>query len=1178
MKNKKLKNRYNKKARLLASKFKGNDINEVEIENLDTKNGYDDANCFALPNKHRKCKDAKKQHLQQDATPQPLSNRKRKILKKILDRKSRKQDRKEVLEKLRKHKLSDDNRDNIIPIAELGNYLKSIKKPKKVRLNVDFELDSKLDLVKLDEPTKNNISQITGQSKLINVNETISSTSEDHCVYVKKPTSGYIKNQVECIDDKTRNSDQRFIVTPQQPLRNENNEHYWTSSNDFYVSDASDVELNVESVQTIESDQVAHATQENNLAACQSDTNQKILSKDANKDGSFDICTKRYILVERPKEIQISRSKLPIINEEHTIMEAVHDHDIVLVCGQTGSGKTTQVPQFLYEYGFTLSGKKIGITEPRRTAARQMSFKVADELCLPKTQVSFQTRFGGNVSEDTIIKFMTDGILLREIYTDRNLSNYSAIILDEAHERSIFSDILIGLLTKIVDTRRNSDDGHLKVIIMSATLEHANFTENKLLFPDHIPPVISVDSRQFPVEIRFLSTTPDDYVESCFNVVQQIHCTEPEGGILVFVTGKLHISQLCAKLRTAFPKQRENINHNGNKDNNAPSQLNPKALNNEVLKLKDLPIEPTNLQNELHPLRHNDDDDELSNWKSIEDQPLHILPLHATLKDSEQQRVFKPVPEGCRLCVISTNVSEVSLTIPNIKYVVDSGKVKTRIYNRLAGYSKFNVQWISKASAEQRAGRAGRTCNGICFRLYSSVVFNDQFPDHPIPEIQRIPLEEVVMQMKSMNLDIDIHKFPYPTPPPEDSLKAAERLLIMLNLIEVDNQCNASLTKLGRIVSRYPLNPRHGKMLVIAKHFGVFDYALLLASVMTVSDYFLQGSVDIREQEGIITKSFGELRRNWLGKNSSYLPLGDFMLLMIAQETYERIDSVDKKRKFCESYGIRMAAAEDAVKLRRQLRRISLQLFENEVVENNEKCSLSPINEEQSMDLRKSILCGMIDKLARKNPDVVKQNDKLKKNSYLLVSNDRPAWIHSSSSLHEDLPEYIIYQDLIENDDCLFMHEICVIDPKWIPVFAQRLCTFDDPSNICYDECSGRVVCTRDSCFVPGRWSIPNVDTPYPVDDNRIYKHFASFILDGQMFPKLAKFKSKLLTTPCIVSKNVSRGEDHDNAKIGFIDDVGDSNYVFINYRKVDNHGKAEVEFIGDIVESDDDLIDYERN
>lgn len=258
-----------------------------------------------------------------------------------------------------------------------------------------------------------------------------------------------------------------------------------------------------------------------------------------------------YIHVERSASIQIARLKLPILAEEQIIMETISENSVIILAGETGSGKTTQIPQFLYEAGFAENGMQIAITEPRRVAAIAMSKRVGYEMGLNTDIVSYLIRFEGNCTDKTKLKFMTDGVLLKEIETDFLLNKYSVVILDEAHERSAYTDILVGLLSRIV-LLRNKRKNPLKLIIMSATLRVEDFTGNRKLFKIP-PPVIKVDARQFPVTIHFNKVTKDDYVNEAYLKAIKIHTKLPEGGILMFLTGQQEVKHLVKKLRKQFP-------------------------------------------------------------------------------------------------------------------------------------------------------------------------------------------------------------------------------------------------------------------------------------------------------------------------------------------------------------------------------------------------------------------------------------------------------------------------------------------------------------------------------------------------------------------------------------------------------------------------------------------------
>lgn len=549
--------------------------------------------------------------------------------------------------------------------------------------------------------------------------------------------------------------------------------------------------------------------------------------------------------VKRSPEIQEARLKLPIVAEEQKIMEAVYNNSTVVIWGATGSGKTTQVPQFLYEGGFGNSQSQmpgmIGMTQPRRVAAVSMAKRVSEELGELSGKVSYQIRFESSVSNKTAIKFMTDGILIREIANDFALLKYSAVIIDEAHERSVNTDILIGMVSRIVDLRTSmsKDDPNitpLKLIIMSATLRIADFMDNPILFRSGPPPLLQAEGRQYPVTIHFARRTQRDYIEEVFQKVSRGHKKLPPGGMLVFLTGQNEITTLAKKLRASFTsRQAAQVSH-------------PKvriAANEAPLEVEDLDLEDVSSNNDRSGDHFDDSNDGFQDEEDkdkefdVGEPPMttsdvHVLPLYSQLQTQDQLRVFEPPPEGSRLIVLATNVAETSITIPGIRYVFDCGRAKERKYNQSTGVQSFEIGWISKASASQRAGRAGRTGPGHCYRLYSSAVFERDFVEHAQPEILRMPVEGVVLQLKSMELQ-HVVNFPFPTPPDRQSLAKAERLLTYLGAISRDGK----ITPIGRGLSIYPLSPRYSKMLVIGHQHYCMAYTIAMVAALTVQDIFI---------------------------------------------------------------------------------------------------------------------------------------------------------------------------------------------------------------------------------------------------------------------------------------------------------------------------------------------------
>jgi len=556
---------------------------------------------------------------------------------------------------------------------------------------------------------------------------------------------------------------------------------------------------------------------------------------------------KHIVPVTRDPDVQEARSALPVVAEEQKIMEAIYNNDCIIIWGATGSGKTTQVPQFLFEAGYgNPDGSTpgiIGVTQPRRVAAVSMAKRVATELGQHGDKVAHQIRFDSNVSSKTAIKFMTDGVLLREVSQDFMLSKYSAIVLDEAHERSVNTDLLIGMLCRIVEMRaeqaKKSKAKHkpLKLIIMSATLRTADLTQNKSLFRVSPPPIVQAEGRQYSVTTHFTRRTERDYLEETFKKVSRGHKKLPPGGMLVFLTGQNEINALAKRLKASFEA----------------TEPSTKSYSNIRISAADAPVEDEDgeLGGRESAARYadgdEDSDDEIhgvdndEEFNIGEDPPemlkIHVLPLYSQLPTEQQMRVFQTPPEGSRLIVLATNVAETSLTIPGIRYVFDCGRAKERQYDLNTGVQTFEVGWISKASASQRAGRAGRTGPGHCYRLYSSAVYERDFAEFAEPEITRTPIEGVVLQLKSMGIP-KVTAFPFPTPPDRESLLKAEKLLEYLGALSQDGKVTPS----GQQLSLYPLSPRLSRMLCLAQHHGVVAHVVALVSALAVRDLLVSNS------------------------------------------------------------------------------------------------------------------------------------------------------------------------------------------------------------------------------------------------------------------------------------------------------------------------------------------------
>ncbi|CAF3528856.1 unnamed protein product [Rotaria socialis] len=828
------------------------------------------------------------------------------------------------------------------------------------------------------------------------------------------------------------------------------------------------------------------------------------------------------VQVDRSEEMQALRSQLPIITEEQAIMEAIHDNLVVLICGETGSGKTTQLPQFLYEAGYTLDGKMIGITEPRRVAAISMAIRVAQELNLTNEQVSYQIRYEGTFKQDTTrIKFMTDGVLLKEVQNDFLLTKYSCILIDEAHERSVATDVLIGLLSRIVPIRCRRNDP-LRLVIMSATMRIEEFVSNRHLFKLK-PKIINIDARQFPVTIHFNKKTPKNYINEAFKKVCKIHRQLPSGGILVFVTGQQEVQTLCHQLRKKFPMTTQTEDDDEPQFKTKKFRKEKKTTNDNKTPLDIIDEEELeHLQSDIDEDEEkeqeqeeectitSDLDDEDTNVKGISFEPLYVLPIYAILSSEKQARVFEPPPPGTRLCVVATNVAETSITISNVKYIVDCGKVKTKYYDKLTGVSTFRIEWTSKASASQRTGRAGRTAPGHCYRLYSSAIYNDSFAEYTAPEIVRKPVEDLVLQLKTLNID-RLANFPFPTSPDLKAINVAEQLLVQLNALDSKSPTK-TITELGRRMSAFPINPRYSKMLVIAQeNKDILPYVLALVAALSVNEVLTSGLVKIQKDSQELCINLDDVRRQWIGQGETLL-FGDMMVLLKAVGALDHQNSKNDL-SICTRYGLRPKAMAEIRKIRRQLTQIVKSILPETATVLDAR--LLPPSEQQICLLRKVLAAGMVDRLAKKIEGSVVINGHKANNAYQTLLLEEPVFIHPSSVLANDSPLFVCYQELHETSR-IFIKDICAIQMDWIVQLNPHLCSFgpieEEPSPR-YDETQDKLLCHRKATIGQRvSWSLGTpVETIFSNNTVDRYRWFAKFFLDGIICPRLLQFRPALL-------------------------------------------------------------------
>ena len=780
----------------------------------------------------------------------------------------------------------------------------------------------------------------------------------------------------------------------------------------------------------------------------------------------------------------------------------------------------------------------IGITQPRRVAAISMAERVSFELgidstsCAPSNKrVAYQIRYENTLGKDTEIKFMTDGILLKEIQSDFLLRKYSAILIDEAHERTINTDILIGLLSRIVPLRskmhkQNPEDlCPLKLIIMSATLRVTDFISNQKLFSQP-PPVIKVNSRQFPVTVHFNKVTPEDYVEEAFKKVKKIHQKLPPGAILVFLTGKQEITRLCTKLSEHFPILVENS------DKEVKEEISEKsAPKNEVRVKKEAGSE----EEKMEETATNDPKKE-EKEKRESAKGMYVLPLYSSLAQEEQMKVFENAPAGSRMVVVATNVAETSLTIPHVSYVVDCGKSKQKVWLADKSVSAFQVAWISKASADQRAGRSGRTCPGHCYRLYSSSVFENEFPSFSPPEISVTPIEELVLQMKSMNID-KILNFPFPTPPPSESVERALKTLTYLGALkklEVMEKeklkTKFQLTNLGSTLSRFPVSPRYGKMLVLAMQHNVLNYVVAIVAGLSAQHspfvFYVEevGEVEGEEREEKKKERKEkrrqmvlESKRKWGGEESDCLA----MLSSIGAFHYagKGKGGEERQRRFCVQHNLNYKVMVEIEELRKQLARVLFASQESlsaklEDINSLLQLSSKPSTKQQTL-IRKLLAGGLIDQVARKEEENVQQP------SYSSLLTGEPLYLHPASLVASEKPEYVVYKEVVATSKS-YMRQVTSVKPEWLSELSPALTSMSTPLPFPlprYDPLEQHVKCWVQPRFGPLLWKLPKKEVPFP-GGSLYLKYLAKFLLEGFVCPKLAPFQQHLIVKTSLLTSD----------------------------------------------------------
>ncbi|ODV90598.1 hypothetical protein CANCADRAFT_108233 [Tortispora caseinolytica NRRL Y-17796] len=627
---------------------------------------------------------------------------------------------------------------------------------------------------------------------------------------------------------------------------------------------------------------------------------------------------------ERVRSIEETRKSLPVYSYRDKFLAALKEHQVLIVLGETGSGKTTQLPQYLYEAGYTADGKKVGCTQPRRVAAMSVAARVAEETGTRLGQkVGYSIRFEDRTSDQTLIKYMTDGVLLREFLNDPELSSYSALMIDEAHERTLNTDILFALVKDV--TRYRPD---LKLLIASATLDAAKFSA---YFDD--APIFKIPGRPHHVDIFYASQPEANYLHACVTTVFQIHVSQGPGDILVFLTGEDEIENVGENIRDTAQK-----------------------LGSTIMELI-------------------------------------VCPIYAGLPSDQQAKIFEPTPPNARKVVLATNIAETSITIDGIVYVIDSGFAKENVYNPYSGMESLIVNPISRAAANQRAGRAGRVTAGKCFRLYTKWAFYNEMPESTTPEILRANLSSVILNLIALGIR-NLIGFDFLDKPATKSMEQALELLYALGALNHQGE----LTKTGRQMAEFPAEPMMAKTLISATEYHCLPEVLSIVSMLSESHSLFYRPRAQRANADIAHKTFMrpggdhimllEIWNQWVQSGYSYHWAKQNFL---QPKTLARVRNIrDQFAALCDQISIRTPDTD------------------------NVQPTVS--------DILKAFTSGYFPHASR----LLKTGEE-----YKTVKKGQIVYIHPSSILAQDKPKWVIYHELVLTTK-EFMRMCIKIEPEWL--------------------------------------------------------------------------------------------------------------------------------------------------
>lgn len=700
-----------------------------------------------------------------------------------------------------------------------------------------------------------------------------------------------------------------------------------------------------------------------------------------------------------------SRRALPIWSCRDALRAELEAHRVLVLVGETGSGKSTQLPQFLLEWGFLGATGCVAVTQPRRVAAVSLARRVAAEAASPLGGlVGYAVRFEDVSSPATRLRFATDGLLLREAVSDPLLSRYDCVIVDEAHERTVATDVLLGLLKRVLAARGAGSQRPFRVVVTSATLDAAAFSS---FFGG--ARAVYCRGRQFPVVTLYASVPEEDYVDAALCAILQVHADEPlPGDILCFLTGAEEIEAVARMLgeRAARAKPRTDAGGIAPADDGSTAPLPPS---------------PPHI-------------------------PLVVVPLYAALSPEAQAAVFDPAPLGSRKVVLATNIAETSLTIPGVRFVIDSGLAKQRSFHARSGVDALVVGAVSKDAAKQRAGRAGREApGGTVYRLYTEAAYRSLAQSTP-PDIVRSSLAGVALSLKALGVD-DPLSFPLLTPPPRDALIAALESLFALGALDETGR----LTDVGARMVRLPLDPPASRALLAAASEGATSGAIGVLAMLSADGVFLS------PRGGTAQEAAAKAARARFAS-----PDGDQPSLLRLYAAYVAVP-LSQRRAWCgeqfvshramarvRDVAAQLATAVDALESggrrkhgggggggvatsngRASLRRANAQPPPPRplVAASGADDDAAVYGLEDTAPLRRALTAGFFGSAAKRQPD----------GAYRTLSGGLIAHIHPSSVLFGSRPphDWVVFNELVRTSR-LYMRDVAAVQPEWLAELAPR--------------------------------------------------------------------------------------------------------------------------------------------